>query len=85
MITLHRRKVAALALSSLAAPALASSARAQGAPKDIKDVERAIDRFSKLPVTSASCLVAVDRQWSRGYKQSDTLFVGSAVKTFILA
>jgi beta-lactamase class A len=85
MITLHRRKVAALALFSLTAPALASSARAQGASKDIKDVERAIDRFSKLPVTSASCLVAVDRQWSRGYKQSDTLFVGSAVKTFILA
>jgi beta-lactamase class A len=85
MITLHRRKVAALALSGLATPALVSGARAQGAPKDLKDVERAIDRFSKLPVTSASCLVAADRQWSRGYKQSDTLFVGSAVKTFILA
>lgn len=85
MIALHRRKMTALALSGLAAPALASGARAQGAARDLGDVERAIDRFSKLPVTSASCLVAADRQWFRGYRQSDTLFVGSAVKTFILA
>jgi len=86
MVTLHRRKVAALAVSALATPALASGARAQGAtPKDLKDVERAIDRFSKLSVTAASCLVAADKQWFRGYRQADTLFVGSAVKTFILA
>jgi beta-lactamase class A len=87
MITLLRRKVAALALSSLAAPSLASGARAQGGSAP-PTVVAAIKRFSELKVTNASCAVAAaipNGGWFQGYKERDVLFVGSAIKTFILA
>lgn len=91
MITLGRRKVSALALSSLAAPALASDARAQGvaaAGSTPPTVVAAIKRFSELKVTKASCAVAAaipNGGWFQGYNEDDVLFVGSAIKTFILA
>jgi beta-lactamase class A len=91
MITLHRRKVAALALSSLATSALAFGARAQGAPASggaPPTVVAAIKRFSELKVTKASCAVAAatpNGGWFQGYNENDVLFVGGAIKTFILA
>ena len=81
MVDLRRRNVAALALSSLAASTLASSARAQqSAPNGVR---AAVDRFAKLPVSSASCLV--NAGWQASHAPDARLFVGSAVKTFILA
>jgi beta-lactamase class A len=91
MIALQRRKVTALAVSGLAAQALASGARAQGVPGRASTppaVVAAIKRFSELKVTNASCAVAAAAPsggWFQGYKENDVLFVGSAIKTFILA
>ena len=72
-------------------PALAAGAHAQGAPaagSAPPGVVAAIDNFSKLKVTKASCAVASaapNRGWFQGSNENDVLFVGSAVKTFILA
>lgn len=86
MMNLHRRTVASVALAGLTAPALIPRARAQQkAPIEIANVKAAIDRFAKLPVTSASCFVDAGSLWSLGHNQTAPLFVGSAVKTFILA
>ncbi len=86
MINPSRRNVAAIALAGLSAPALISRARAQEkTPKDIADVKAAIDRFAKLPVESASCFVDAGKLWNLGHDKDKPLFVGSAVKTFILA
>lgn len=60
-------------------------ARAQ-APAGSSRVRAAVERFGALP--SASCLVVVDRpggQWRVSHQPAARLFVGSAVKTFILA
>jgi beta-lactamase class A len=85
MIALGRRGFAALAVSSAASSALASRAWAQqAAPRDMAAVRVAIDRFARLPVTSASCMVSTGG-WSLGYDERTPLFIGSAVKTFILA
>jgi beta-lactamase class A len=78
-----RRRTLALAASALAAPALVGRARAQGGGH----VQAAIDRFAKLPAT-ASGLVIADHPtapWRAASDPDTRLFVGSAVKTFMLA
>jgi beta-lactamase class A len=85
MIDIRRRGFAALAVSGIAAPMLARGAAAQPGAKDTVAVKAAIDRFAKLPVTSASCRVSVSSGWSLGHDEKKPLFIGSAIKTFILA
>ncbi|UUZ68200.1 class A beta-lactamase-related serine hydrolase [Polaromonas sp. P2-4] len=83
-----RRLTLKLAASSLAAPALfagGAHARAAGAPAS---VNQAIARFAALAPATSHCLVQVDAPttpWTAAYKPDQQLFVGSAVKTFILA
>jgi beta-lactamase class A len=72
-----------LAVSTLAAPAIVSRAEARDADSA---VEAAVARFGALP--SASCLVVAEHPtapWRASYEPAKRLFVGSAVKTFILA
>ncbi|MFI4999011.1 MAG: serine hydrolase [Reyranellales bacterium] len=80
---LPRRNLAGLAISALAAPAIARSAVARDASQG---VQSAISRFAALP--AASCLVVADHPtmpWQASHAPATRLFVGSAVKTFILA
>jgi beta-lactamase class A len=81
MMQLHRRTLAALAVSTFAAPAIVSAQARDPGPA----VKAAIDRFAELP--GASCLVIADTKepWTAAYKASERRFVGSALKTFILA
>jgi beta-lactamase class A len=81
MTTLHRRHLPGLAAALLALPSVGRAQEADGAR-----VQAAIDRFATLP--SASCLVAADpsgKPWRVSHRPATRLFVGSAVKTFILA
>jgi len=69
--------------SALAAPALVRPACAASDA----DVTAAVTRFAAIPAAS-SCLVEADRPerpWKVAHAPDATLFVGSAVKTFILA
>lgn len=78
---LHRRNLPALAASVLAVPSFVSRAAAQGT-----GVQAAVARFATLP--SASCLVTAEHPtapWKVAHAPAARLFVGSAVKTFILA
>jgi beta-lactamase class A len=80
---LYRRGLAALAVSTLAAPAIVSRAEARDADGA---VQAAVARFGALP--SASCLVAAEHPtapWQASHAPAARLFVGSAIKTFILA
>lgn len=80
---LHRRNLAALATSALAVPSLVSRAAAQAGGAG---VQAAVARFAALP--SASCLVVAEHPtapWRAAHAPAARLFVGSAVKTFILA
>ena len=79
--TVRRRTLAALAVSTLAAPRVVSAQARDPGPA----VKAAIDRFAELP--GASCLVIADTKepWTAAYKASERRFVGSALKTFILA
>lgn len=80
---LHRRSLAVLAVSALGAPAIVRRAEARDADSGVQD---AVGRFAKLP--SASCLVVAEHPtapWRAAYEPARHLFVGSAVKTFILA
>ena len=79
--TVRRRTLAALAVSTLAAPGVVSAQARDPGPA----VKAAIDRFAELP--GASCLVIADTKepWTAAYKASERRFVGSALKTFILA
>jgi beta-lactamase class A len=82
-MTLARRTLAVLAVSALATPAIVSRAAAQGGGAR---VQAAVARFAALP--SASCLIAADHPtapWQASHQPEARLFVGSAVKTFILA
>lgn len=68
---------------ALAAPVIVRPAF--GAPDT--DVAAAVARFAAIPA-SASCLVEADhpeRPWKTSHAPDTLLFVGSAVKTFILA
>lgn len=84
IMTINRRRVLALAASAVAAPAVIERAVA----RDGGDrVQAAVARFAKLPVTS-SCLVAgahPSAPWQAAHDPKARLFVGSAIKTFILA
>jgi beta-lactamase class A len=83
-MTLNRRNLAALAASALATPAIVSRAAAQGGGG--ARVQAAVARFAALP--SASCLVVAEHPtapWQAARLPAARLFVGSAVKTFILA
>lgn len=82
-MTLSRRHLATLTASALAAPAIVSRAAAQSGSAR---VQAAVARFAALP--SASCLVVADHPtapWQAAHLPAARLFVGSAVKTFILA
>lgn len=85
-----RRRTLKLAATSLALPALAAyGANAEAASP--ANVEAAIGRFAALAPDTANCLVRADPSstaapaWSAGYYPDRQLFVGSAVKTYILA
>ena len=81
MVQLHRRTLAALAVSTLANPGIVSAQARDPGPA----VKAAIARFAELP--GASCAVVADTKepWTAGYNGSERRFVGSALKTFILA
>lgn len=84
-MNVKRRHLTALAASALAAPAIVSRAVAQ-AKEGGAGVQAAVARFAALP--SASCLVVADHPtapWQASHLPAARLFVGSAVKTFILA
>ena len=80
-MVLHRRTLAALAVSTLAAPRVVSAQARDPGPA----VKAAIARFAELP--GASCAVTADTKepWTAGFNGSERRFVGSALKTFILA
>ncbi|WP_428673170.1 serine hydrolase [Reyranella sp.] len=83
MPNLYRRNLPALAASMLAAAPIVS--RAQGQAGNAR-VQAAVERFAALP--SASCLVVADqpgKPWQVSHQPAAQLFVGSAIKTFILA
>jgi beta-lactamase class A len=82
MVQLHRRTVAALAVATLANPAIGSRAEAREPSRAVTD---AIAGFAKLP--GASCLVIAEMKdpWKADYEPGARRFVGSALKTFILA
>lgn len=83
MVGLYRRSLAALAVSTLAAPAIVSRAEARDADSG---VQAAVARFAVLP--AASCLIVAEHPtapWQASHAPGMRLFVGSAVKTFILA
>ncbi|EON14845.1 serine hydrolase [Pandoraea sp. SD6-2] len=82
-----RRQALKLTAASLAAPALlspATSAIAAGRA----DLDAAINRFAALSPKTTSCLVVATPPeglgWRAGYAPEQLLFVGSAVKTYIL-
>src|SRR3954471_13654590 len=82
MTELYRRRLPALAASALAV--LPAGALAQ--PAGTGRLQAAIDRFAALP--AASCLVVADhpaRPWRVSHQPAARLFIGSAIKTFILA
>lgn len=86
MTTLDRRS---LLVAAASLPALSVLTRqAVGAEAEVPpQVAAAVEGYGALP-GDASCLVQVegpDRQWRSGHAPSQRLFVGSAVKTFILA
>jgi beta-lactamase class A len=80
-IAMQRRGFLAAAALVPAAPALASG----GWPPEA--VSKAVGRFAELPAT-VSCLLVADAQagdWQASHEPDRVMFVGSAVKTFILA
>lgn len=81
MAKISRRRLAAVSGAALAVPM--TQARAQAS---IAAVQAAVERFAKLP--SASCLIVAEHPtapWQVSHLPSARLFVGSALKTFILA
>jgi beta-lactamase class A len=78
-----RRRLPALAAAALAALPISVRAQAQAGGARL---QAAIERFAVLP--AASCLVVADhpaKTWQASHRPAERLFVGSAVKTFILA
>ena len=83
MVDLHRRSLPVLAASALAAPIVGARAQAPGGGERL---QAAIGRFAALP--AASCLIVADhpaKPWHASHQPATRLFIGSAVKTFILA
>ncbi|MDR3397177.1 MAG: serine hydrolase [Pandoraea sp.] len=83
-----RRQALKIAATSLAAPALLSTAP-QVLAAGVADVDAAVRRFGALAPQTSSCLIeaggANGQTWRAAYAPDTQLFVGSAVKTFILA
>jgi beta-lactamase class A len=82
-MALQRRNLLALGAWAGAAPAILTRAVAA----DIPRVQQAVESFATLPA-SASCLVVADHPtapWQAAHAPAARLFIGSAVKTFILA
>lgn len=85
-----KRRTLKLAATSLVLPAIAACGGSAEAAAPA-DVEAAIARFAALAPDTASCLVRAEpavsgaTARSAGYHPDRQLFVGSAVKTFILA
>jgi beta-lactamase class A len=82
MTDLYRRWLPALAASALAVRPAGALAQPVGSGR----LQAAIDRFATLP--AASCLVVADhpvKPWRVSHQPGTRLFVGSAIKTFILA
>src|SRR4051812_8626334 len=82
-----RRNFLTTAAAALAAPAILDRATALEDGPGLDRVRSAVARFAELPVTT-SCLVIADHPtapWRVGHAQDLRLFVGSAVKTFVLA
>jgi beta-lactamase class A len=84
-MTFDRRRILALAVSALSAqcggigPTAASAGPAR--------VRAAVDRFARLPATNSGLVVAEHSStpWQVAHDPRARLFVGSAIKTFILA
>lgn len=89
---LERRQALRTVAATIAAPAIAacggggsSSTFAQSVPSG---VSQAIADFAKMEPQTSSALVRVEAPigtWSSGHNADAKLFVGSAIKTFILA
>jgi len=89
---LERRQALRTVAATIAAPAIAacggggsSSTFAQSVPSG---VTQAVADFGKMEPQTSSALVRVDAPtgtWTSGYNPDAQLFIGSAVKTFILA
>jgi len=82
MMELDRRRLPALAASALGLLPIAARAQTMASQR----LQGAIERFAALP--EASCLVVADgpdKAWQASHRPSTRLFIGSAVKTFILA
>ena len=76
-----------LVATAIGSAAALTQADAQ-TPSPPESVQSAIRTFAALPVTTASCLVVCEPPgpaWQASYNPDAVLFVGSAVKTFILA
>ena len=77
-----------LATASLAAPAMFACAAQTGLTQAPRTVVDAIAKFVALETATTGCLVEVaspELNWQAGHQPNKQLFVGSAVKTFILA
>jgi beta-lactamase class A len=83
-MTFDRRGILALGVSALLAEGgIERTAAAEGPAR----VRAAVDRFARLPATSSGLVVAEHSitPWQVAHDPAVRLFVGSAVKTFILA
>lgn len=83
----RRRLLAGLAAAGLGAPATATRLVAQDLSPGPDRVRAAVARFAEL-TDSSSCLVLAEHAlapWTVAYRPELRLFVGSAIKTFILA
>ncbi|ALS60707.1 serine hydrolase [Pandoraea norimbergensis] len=81
-----RRQALQLAAASLATPALLTPA-ANAIAAGRADLDAAVRRFGALAPQTTSCLVLADIPsggWQSAYAPDRMLFVGSAVKTYIL-
>jgi beta-lactamase class A len=85
MVHVYRRRLPVLAAAAaMVAPTIA--ARAQMPSGGGARLQAAIGRFARLP--AASCLIVADhpaKPWQASHQPAARLFIGSAVKTFILA
>jgi beta-lactamase class A len=84
MVHLHRRGLLGLTASALSAAAPTGALAGPGSEGLVK---AAVARFAELPA-QASCLVVTEHPtapWQVSHHPDARLFVGSAVKTFILA
>jgi beta-lactamase class A len=84
-MTFSRRGILALTVSGFSAQRVGIGRAA--APDGPARVRAAVDRFARLPATSSGLVVAEHpiTPWEVAHDPAARLFVGSAIKTFILA